>query len=108
MSNLDKQIEEALNKDVNLTEEEYKEKILKADKCTEAHGIVNKRVAVTEAVRHKRIQSNFYGIALNFLSSILAEMENQSISLKMQELMLYEICKEKGIDVDKYYRHTDE
>ena len=108
MSNLNKQIEEALNKDVNLTEEEYKEKILKADKCTEAHGIVNKKVAVTEAVRHKRIQSNFYGIALNFLSCILNAVENQAVLQAQQNAMLYEICKKENINVDKLFNNTDE
>ena len=108
MSDLQEQIKEALHKDVNLTEEEYKEKILKADKCTEAHGIVNKRVAVTEAVRHKRIQSNFYGIALNFLSCILSAVENQTVLMSQQTAMLYEICKKENIDVDTIFKHTDE
>lgn len=108
MSELKKQIEEALRKDVNLTKEEYKEQVLKADKATESHGIVNKRVAVSEGVRHKRIQSNFYGIALNFLSCILSAIEEQTVLLSQQNAMLYEICKKEDIDVDKLFTRADE
>lgn len=107
MSELDKQIKSALNNNIDLTEEEYKEKVIEADKATAGHGIT-KKAAVSEAVRHKRIQSNFYGIALNFLSCILSSLENQTALLSQQNVMLCALCEKEGIDVSKLFRNTDE
>ena len=107
MTELEKQIKEALNNNVDLTEEEYKEKVIEADKATAGHGMTKKAV-VTESVRHKRIQSNFYGISLNFLSCLLNALENQTALLSQQNAMLYALCEKEGIDVNKLFRNTDE
>lgn len=103
MDEMQKLIQQALNQDVDLSEEEYREKILNADKITAGHG-ATKKAAVTESVRHKRVQRNFYGIALNFLSSLLGEMATLSTLVRQQNAMLYELLKEKGIDVDKLFK----
>ena len=106
MSELEQQIKEALNKDVDLTEQEYKEKVIKADEVTENHG-ATKKAPVSEALRHKRIQSNFYGVSLNFLASLLNEMSTQTNLLVQQNTMLYALCKERNIDVDKLFRANE-
>ena len=103
MSEMKNLINEALNENVDLTEREYLEKILEADKATEGHGMTEK-ASVKESTRHKRIQSNFYGISLNFLSTLLNEMTNLSALLMQQNAMLFEICKEKGIDVNRIFK----
>lgn len=66
-------IDSALNRDVDLSAEEYSAKQAAADKATEAHGITGD-APIDEATRHKRIQSNFYGTALNVMLSVLAEV----------------------------------
>ncbi len=66
-------IDEALNRDVDLSASEYREKCELADKATAAHGVDGK-APVSESVRHKRMQSNFYGTTLNVMLSILAEL----------------------------------
>lgn len=91
MEEKEKLISEALNRDLELTEEEYRAKCEKADSSTKAHGIKG-RAALTEGQRHKRIQSNFYGTALNVMLSLLAEVSvtNDLLrqSLRMQYLAL--------------------
>ena len=106
MSELDREIKEALNKDVDLTEQQYKDKVIKADEVTAGHG-ATKKAPVSEALRHKRIQSNFYGVSLNFLASLLNEMSTQTNLLVQQNTMLYALCKEKNIDVDKLFRANE-
>ena len=70
--NFEKEVKEALLRDVDLSKEEYKGKNEKADASTKAHGVKG-RAALTESTRHKRIQMNFYGSALNIMVGILAE-----------------------------------
>ena len=70
--NLNEEVKKALLRDVDLTEEEYRAKNAAADASTKAHGVKG-RAALTESTRHKRIQMNFYGTALNILVGILAE-----------------------------------
>lgn len=70
--NLEKEIKEALLRDVDLSPEEYKEKNQKADASTKAHGVEG-RAPLSEALRHKRIQTNFYATMLNIGVSLLAE-----------------------------------
>lgn len=82
MHNLDREIEEALLRDVELSPEEYRAKNEAADASTKAHGVKG-RAALTEGVRHKRIQSNFYGTALNILVSILAEVSETNRLLRI-------------------------
>lgn len=66
-------INTALNRDVDLPAEEYRAKQAAADKATKTHGVEG-RAPIGEATRHKRIQSNFYGTALNVMLSALAEI----------------------------------
>lgn len=107
MSEIQKLIKKALLENTDLTEEEYLAKILEADKMTAGHGIT-KKAAVKESTRAKRIQMNFYGIALNYLASILGELANQSALIAKQNVMIYAIAKEQGIDVDKLFKRTVE
>ena len=102
-------IKKALLSNVDLTEEEYNKKILEADKATAGHGINGrKNASVKESVRAKRIQMNFYGILLNYVASMLGEMANQSAMLARQNVMIYELCKEKGINVDELFKRSAE
>ena len=73
-------IKNALNKDVELTAEEYKTKCMQADKSTKMHGVEG-RAPISEALRHKRIQTNFYGTCLNVLLSALAELSQTNALL---------------------------
>jgi hypothetical protein len=75
MEGLEKLIQNALLNDVYLTDEEYNEKILKADQATEGHGMTNK-APISEAKRHKRIEMNYYGISINYMANILGELVN--------------------------------
>lgn len=104
---LQKLIKKALLANVELSEEEYNKKILEADAATAGHGMT-KKAAVKESTRAKRIQMNYYGISLNYIASILGELANQSVLLARQNVLLYAIAKEQGIDVDKLVKHTDE
>lgn len=82
IKNLQKEVEEALMKDVDLSVEEYKEKNEKADLSTATHGVKGK-AALTESVRHKRIQMNFYGTTLNILVSLLSEVAETNRLLRI-------------------------
>ena len=102
-------IKKALLANVDLTEEEYNAKILEADKMTAGHGINGrKNASVKESVRAKRIQMNFYGISLNYMASILGELANLSAQIARQNVMIYAIAKEQGIDVDKLFKRSNE
>lgn len=71
---LQEQIQNALNQDVELSEEEYKAKTAQADSATAKHGVKG-RAAVTEATRYRRISMNYYGTALNFMAGILTALD---------------------------------
>lgn len=75
MSELEEMIQNALNADVNLSEEEYRAKMEQADKSTEAHGMTGK-APLSEAKRHKRIEMNYYGLSINYMANILGELVN--------------------------------
>ncbi len=66
-------IDAALNRDVDLSAAEYRAKCVAADRATAAHGVDGK-APISETVRHKRLQSNFYGTSLNVMLSLLAEV----------------------------------
>ena len=95
MNELEKMIQNALLVDVDLSEEEYQKKILKADESTEAHGIT-KKAPVSEAKRHKRIEMNFYGLTINYLANILGEIVNTNRILLAQNEELKNLIKEKS------------
>ena len=88
MEEKEKYIKEALEKDVDLSAEEYREKCLKADNSTATHGVEGK-APVSEAIRHKRIQSNFYGTSLNVMLSVLSEISFTNELLSDIRLMIY-------------------
>lgn len=81
-------IKTALEKDVDLSAEEYREKCLSADGATKAHGVEGK-APVSEAVRSKRIQSNYYGTSLNVMLSILSELNQTNALLSELTVMIY-------------------
>ena len=84
--NFEKEIKEALLRDVDLSKEEYKEKNEKADASTKAHGVEG-RAPLSEALRHKRIQTNFYATMLNIGVSLLAEVTetNRLLQIALME-----------------------
>jgi hypothetical protein len=81
MTELEKDIETALNANVDLSEEEYRAVCEKADGCTKAHGVKG-RAALSEGRRHKRVQMNFYATALNILINIYQLTAEIAESLK--------------------------
>lgn len=82
MTDMQDMIKEALEKDVDLSPEEYRAKSEMADASTKAHGVKG-RAALTEGQRHKRIQMNFYGTVLNILVSLLAEVSETNRLLRL-------------------------
>lgn len=69
MSELEQDINTALNANVDLSKEEYAKRCAIADESTKAHGVEGK-APVSEATRHKRVQTNFYATALNILINL--------------------------------------
>lgn len=82
MTDMQNMIKEALEKDVDLSPEEYRAKNEAADASTKAHGVKG-RAALTEGQRHKRIQMNFYGTVLNVLVGILSEVSETNRLLRL-------------------------
>lgn len=74
-------INQALMQDVDLPAEEYKKKCEQADATAKVNGVEGK-APVSEAVRHKRIQLNFYGTILNFMASLLCEVSETNRLLR--------------------------
>lgn len=69
MSELEQDINAALNANVELSEEAYAAMCAKADENTATHGIEGE-APISEELRHKRVQTNFYATALNILINI--------------------------------------
>lgn len=70
---LERQIRKTLEKDCDLPEEEYLKKFGKADAAAKFNGAPDE-TPVDEETRHKRIQSNFFGLCINYLAAILGEV----------------------------------
>ena len=73
----EEQIKEALNRNVELSAEEYEENFKKACACADGNIKKARKYAnkpVSEATKHKRIQSNFYGSSINYLSAMYDEI----------------------------------
>ena len=73
----EEQIKEALERNIELSEEEYAEQFEKACGC--ANGNIGKareyaKKPVSEKTKHQRIQSNFYGSSINYQSAIYDEL----------------------------------
>jgi hypothetical protein len=94
MDEFAKLIQEALLRDVYLSDEEYNAKILKADEMTSAKGIT-KKAPVSEAKRHKRIEMNYYGISINYLANMLAETVHTNKLLQQQNQLLMALLTDK-------------
>lgn len=96
-ADLSKLIEQALLKDINLTEEEYKAKRLADDKQTDKNGY-NGKASLKEPVRARRMAMNFYGTVLNILVNIHAtnlEMlaEQKATNRLLSDLMTGEVVE---------------
>ena len=90
MSELDEMIQNALNADVDLSEEEYRAKMEQADRSTEAHGMT-KKAPLSEAKRHKRIEMNYYGLSINYMANLLGELVNTNrILMEMLKIQMKE------------------
>lgn len=84
MDDMQKAIESALHANTQLSEEDYRAATAEADKRTEIHG-VGGDAPVSEEHRHARIQSNFYGTALNILMAIYSTLEGICSAITRQE-----------------------
>ena len=84
----EKYIKDALQRDTELSKEDYRAKCEEADRSTEAHDVQGK-APLSEALRHKRIQTNFYGSALNIALSQLAELSRIGDALSDIALLIY-------------------
>ena len=74
---MNNQIEQALNQNADLSAAEYKEKTMRADEITKAHGETG-NAPVSEALRHKRVQTNYYAPSLNVSLALLAAIDRNN------------------------------
>ncbi len=81
INDINEAINQALIQDIDLSAEEYKKKCEMADTTAKVNGVEGK-APVSEAVRHKRIQLNFYGTILNFMASLLCEVSETNRLLR--------------------------
>lgn len=81
---MNEEIKNALEDGVDLSDEEYRARAKAADAATECHGMTEK-APVSEAKRARRIQSNFYGTALNILCALYSVAEEILTILRGQE-----------------------
>lgn len=81
MINFEEDINTALNANADLSEKEYVKMCAKMDDSTKQHGVKGK-AALSEAKRHKRIQSNFYATALNILINMYQIIAEMAVDLK--------------------------
>lgn len=88
MTDFTNDVKTALEDNVDKSEEEYAKINADADSSTEKHGHGETK-KMSEATRHKRIQSNFYGTSTNILLNIL-------VSLNETNRLLTELLKEKN------------
>lgn len=88
METREEYMNQALNRDVELNKDEYRAKCENADKSTAIHGVEG-RAPLSETMRHKRVQTNFYGTCLNVLLSALAELSQTNALLSELIAMNY-------------------
>lgn len=81
---ISEEINNALEDGVDLSDEEYRERAEMADAATKCHGMT-KRAPISEAKRARRIQTNFYGTALNILCALYSVAEEILTILRGQE-----------------------
>lgn len=68
------QTEAALNKNVDISREEYADLCRQADASTEAHGVEGE-APLTEEERERRMRMNYYGTVLNIGMAIIASLD---------------------------------
>lgn len=83
----EKQIKEALEKNVDLTDEEYKALYKKADEITKAHGIEGK-APISEDRRLKRMTANYQGLVMNTLCNLIALQQEGNALLRENNALL--------------------
>lgn len=81
MTELEKDIETALNADCDLSSEEYAKKCALMDESTKNNGVEGD-APIDENTRHKRIQSNFYATAMNVLINMYQIMADMSADVE--------------------------
>ena len=81
MTEIKDPIKGALERDIDLSREEYAEKQKKADEITAAHGVEGE-APISEEERERRMRMNFYGSVLNILMATYSAIEdiNQKIT----------------------------
>ena len=77
----EKEVDEALIVDVDLSREEYAKKCAMMDESTKQHGVEGE-APLSEEERHKRIQSNYYATALNILINIYQVVADLAADVK--------------------------
>ena len=101
---LSKLIEQSLLQDINLTEEEYKEKCKKSDVQTAKNGYVG-QASVKETVRARRMSMNFYGTVLNILVNIHATKLEMLAEQKLTNRLLANMMQ---IDLEEENNNGEE
>lgn len=92
-------IKEVLEKDSELTEEEYSKAHEKASKaCTRSTG---EECELDEETKHHRIASNFYGTALNFLMAINDHLLAIRMNSEAQTAYLAGIAEKLEVNIDE-------
>ena len=81
---MNEEIKNALEDGVDLTDEEYRSRAETADRTTEIHG-VDGEAPLDEEKRQRRIQTNFYGTALNILLAMYSAAEEILTILRGKE-----------------------
>ena len=95
---LNEKIKKALTQDVDLSEEEYAAKTIKADDTTKKHGVKGK-ASINESRRARRMAMNFYGVMLNTLVNIHATMLEQLAATHENNRLLATVIN-GGVDVE--------
>lgn len=101
-------VKSALERDADLTPEEYAKTREKASQSAEFHTGETLPENESELLKHARIQSNFYGTALNFflafqdhLAEIRAAQERVEQKRDLTNALLVAIAEANGIQIVK-------
>lgn len=94
----------ALNTNVNLSDEEYKKEMEKADNQTAING-ATKLAPRSEATRHRRMHMNYMGTTINILLNMMVSLEelakqNEQVLAEQKALTDY-LARAMGIEVER-------
>jgi hypothetical protein len=78
----EEQIKKSLERDTDISREEYAEKMRQADAATAAHGVAGE-APLTEGERERRMRMNYYGTMVNIGMSILAAIDELTENIKI-------------------------